>query len=229
MHLSTSWKLVATLDQYDPMSGKITIATLFALLAGVGVWNALRPRAAESEPPDVANERLAGIPKQIGDWTGSETGVNLKAMRIAEAEAYSSRTYANSKTNEAYSVMLLYGPPGDLGAHDPKTCYAGTGFERAGGSSRWPGAGSELWTARFERTTPPPKAALEVFWAWGTRGDWSAPDQPRLAFAGEGRIYKLYVQRAVSANDRGAEPKPAGDFLEPFLRVLKTALGAARP
>jgi len=212
------------------MSGKITIAALFALLAGVGIWNVLRPKAAESEPPAVANERLTGISNQLGTWTGTDSGVNLKAMRVAEAEAYLSRTYANSQTNEAYSVMLLYGSPGDLGAHDPKTCYAGTGFEQAGASSRWPAAGwGELWTAQFERTSPPPKAALEVFWAWGTRGDWSAPDQPRWTFAGEGRIYKLYVQRAVSSTDRGAAPRPVSDFLDPLLRELKTALGAPRP
>ncbi len=208
------------------MSSKITLGAAFGLLLGVGVWNALRPGAAESEAPALAAERLASIPMRIGPWIGSDTEVNLKAMRVAEAEAYLSRTYVHERTRARYSVMVLYGSPGGLGAHDPQTCYAGTGFEPVGPAAKrnLPDPPAELWSARFERTTPA-REALEVFWGWGTRGEWRAPVRPRLAFAGEGRIYKLYAQRPVPAEAPEADPWPPPEgFLEPFLQEVKAAL-----
>jgi len=204
------------------MSSKLTIAAAVALLLGVAAWSALRPGAADSEAPAAATARLNAVPLTIGEWVGSESEINLKAMRVAEAEAYLSRTYRNR--SEGYTVMILYGSPGGLGAHDPKTCYAGTGFDQRGASAQYPlpGGRGELWNARFEREKAE-RAALDVYWGWGTRGDWQAPDRPRLAFAGEGRIYKIYLQRAVAAN-AGAEPKPAGEFLGPFLDEVRIAL-----
>jgi hypothetical protein len=160
---------------------------------------------------------LKGIPLAFGTWSGSDNDVNPKGMRVAEAEAYLSRTYRNR--NEAYSVMILYGSPGGLGAHDPKTCYAGTGFEQKGSTTKYPISDGELWNARFEREAPD-RASLDVYWAWGTLGRWDAPEQPRLAFAGEGRIFKIYIQRAVGATDS----KPASEFLDPLLREVKMAL-----
>ena len=204
------------------MSSRITIAAVVALLLGVGAWNALRPGAAESEPPAVAQERLASIPKQLGPWIGADNEINPKAMRIAEAEAYLSRTYRNG--NEAFSVMVLYGTPGGLGAHDPQTCYAGTGFEQKGSAAQYSSnAGGSLWNARFERDRPT-NAALDVYWGWGTRGNWQAPDQPRLAFNGESRIYKIYLQRAVPVGtiDKGTEM--GGRFFDSFLDAVRTEL-----
>ena len=204
------------------MSSKLTIAAAVALLLGVGAWSALRPGAKESEAPADASARLAAIPQMIGDWSGSDTAVNLKTMRVAEAEAHLGRTYRNR--TGAFTVMILYGSPGGLGAHDPKTCYAGTGFEQRGASAktlRADGTG-ELWNARFERG-PPDRAALDVFWGWGTDGTWHAPDQPRLAFAGEGRIYKIYLQRGIATNDASNANAPNA-FFGLFLNEVKKAL-----
>ena len=197
------------------MSSKLTLAAVLALLIGAGVWNLLRPGAAVSEAPADAAARLKGIPLTFGTWTGSDNDVNPKGMRVAEAEAYLSRTYRNR--NEAYSVMILYGSPGGLGAHDPKTCYAGTGFEQKGSSKQmcFEDIGM-LWNARFDREVPE-RASLDVYWGWGTHGEWDAPDQPRLVYAGESRIYKIYIQRAADA-------KPADEFLGPFLLEVKKAL-----
>jgi len=206
------------------MSSKLTIAALLALFAGVGAWNVLRPGPAESEPADIASERLADIPMQLGSWLGADNEINPKAMRVAEAEAYLSRTYRNG--NEAYSVMVLYGSPGGLGAHDPKTCYAGTGFEQKGPNQTWlTKTHGPLWNARFERDQPT-KAALDVYWGWGTNGDWQSPEQPRLTFSGQSRIYKIYLQRAVPVN---AEPAEAASFLPAFLDAVKVALVKIRP
>jgi hypothetical protein len=204
------------------MSTRLTIGSVLLLLLGVGAWSWLRPGAAESEAPAVVSERLATIPMRIGPWTGTDNDVKPKGMRIAEAEAYLSRTYRSEKGAYEYSVMILYGSPGGLGAHDPKTCYAGTGFEQKGsGAKSLSKDGSELWNARFERERPT-MAALDVYWGWSTDGRWRAPDQPRLAFAGEGRIYKIYIQRAVGSRESVATD--SSEFLAPFLHEVQKAL-----
>jgi Protein of unknown function (DUF3485) len=207
------------------MASKLTIGAVLALLLGAGVWNALRPGVSDSAPPAVANERMMAISRQIGPWVATDSEVNLKTMRIAEVEAYLSRRYVNQLTKESYSVMLLYGPPGDLGAHDPKTCYAGTGFEQCGiGTKQNVSRGSdELWKARFERTSPS-RETLEVFWGWGTHGDWKASDRPRLDFANESRIYKIYIQRSLSSNKLVPVGDRSSEFLEPLLAEVKLSL-----
>ena len=207
------------------MASKFTIGAVLALLLGVGVWNAVRPGVADSLSPAAASERMMSIPRQIGPWIAVDNEVNSKTMRVAEAEAYLSRSYGNQLTKESYSVMLLYGPPGDLGAHDPKTCYAGTGFEQCGiGTKQNASNGScELWNARFERTDPN-RETLEVFWGWGTRGDWKASDLPRLEFANESRIDKIYIQRSLSPGKLLPEAGCPSEFLEPLLAKVKSAL-----
>lgn len=207
------------------MASKFTIGAVLALLLGAGVWSALRPGVLDSEAPTVANERMKAISKQIGPWVATDSEVNLKTMRVAEAEAYLSRSYVNQQTKESYSVMLLYGPPGDLGAHDPKTCYAGTGYEQCGNETKlsFPKTGFELWRSRFSRTSPS-RETLEVFWAWGTFGDWKASDRPRLEFANESRIYKIYIQRLLSSDQSVSGGDHASLFLDPLLAEVKSSL-----
>ncbi len=207
------------------MASKFTIGAVLALLLGVGVWNALRPGASDSAAPAVANERMMAIAKQFGPWVATDSEVNSKTMRVAEAEAYLSRSYVNQLTKESFSVMLIYGPPGDLGAHDPKTCYAGTGFEQCGIGTKQSvsKASFELWRSRFERTSPS-RETLEVFWGWGTDGDWKASGYPRLEFANESRIYKIYIQRSLSTGKLFPEGDHASEFLEPLLAGVKLAL-----
>lgn len=210
------------------MASKFTIGAVLALLLGVGVWNARRPGVSESVAPAVANERMMAIPKQIGPWVATDNEVNLKTMRVAEAEAYLSRSYVNRLTKESFSVMLLYGPPGDLGAHDPKTCYAGTGFEQCGIATKQSvsKASFELWRSRFERTSPS-RETLEVFWGWGTYGDWKASDRPRLEFVNESRIYKIYIQRSLLTNKLAPDGDRSSEFLEPLLAEVKSSLSNA--
>lgn len=196
------------------MSSKIIIALTIALFAGVGIWNLRRNPAAESEAPSAAQARLNMLPVKIGDWSGTENDANPKAMLIAEAEAYLSRSYRGP--DGAFSMMILYGTPGALGAHDPQTCYAGTGFEQVGASRRYPSKGWSLWNARFERTVPT-KTSLDVYWGWGIGGNWQAPDQARLEFAGQSRIYKIYLQQTIRDRE---EPKFPAGILEVVQKVL---------
>ncbi len=210
------------------------IATLIAALAlflGIGLWNAIRSGPGNSEPADVVQARLAGVQMNIGKWSGQNLAVNEKQMKVAHAEAYFSRSYKENSTGQTVNVMILYGNPGDLGAHDPKVCYGTTGHELAGRYSKRNFAGTvpnEFWAAQFDK---PNAGSFEVLWAWGTGKNWQAPDSPRLSFAGEGRIYKIYIQHPLSGSESSGSSSNAGaeeTFLSDFLNELNKELIAGK-
>jgi hypothetical protein len=148
-------------------------------------------------------------------------------MKVAHAEAFLSRSYTSRATGDEVNVMILYGNPGDLGAHDPKVCYGVNGFELTGQYAKRSGTGdvpNDFWAARFDKPSPNP-GAFEVWWAWSTKNDWRAPDSPRFAFAGESRIYKLYMQQTLKDTPNSApRTTPLDTFLPLFLDDLRKVL-----
>jgi hypothetical protein len=182
-------------------------------------------------PADVkaAAARLDGIPTQVGDWRGEELPTDERQMAVAEADGWVSRRYTNQSTGESVSVLILCGRPGPLGCHTPDICYRGQGFLMTGGQHRrtlpisTEGEPAEAWTGRFRRQYPT-LAEIEVSWAWGTAGRWRAPDDPHLAFAGGGVVYKLYVSRPLPPGDAAGGPDPTESFLREFLPLARDCL-----
>ena len=177
------------------MSPKLSIAIVVGLLIAVGFWNIRFLAANAGESPEQAQNRLKALPMTIGGWIGQDEPVNERHMNAANFSAFVSRKYRNPKTDAVVSVMLLYGRPGDLGAHDPEFCYGGSGYREIGIRKKRTVLTGNLWSARFDRPDQAP-TSIEVCWGWGDRGTWEAPDDPRYAFANRGRMYKMYVQQA---------------------------------
>jgi hypothetical protein len=206
------------------MAKSLTIAGTVALFLAIGLWNTLGSGLGPSEPGEVVQKRLDRVPLALGNWVGQDLPMHEKQVKVAHAEAYLNRSYMERSSGRTVNVLVIYGNPGDLGAHDPKVCYGSTGHELAGPYTRrnFPaGVANDFWAARFEKPGAKPS---EVFWAWGTGGGWQAPDSPRLAFATQGRIYKLYVQRP--AEEAGAQ-EPT--FIPEFLEELRNATTAPVP
>ena len=82
--------------------------------------------------------RLDRVPATFGDWTSTESPLDDKVLRVAEAAGNVSRVYANRKNGNRVSVLLLCGPTGPIGAHEPQYCYAGSGFEMSGKPQKKP-------------------------------------------------------------------------------------------
>lgn len=211
------------------MSQTISIVLSVGLLIGVGAWLTLSGPDA-SEAPDLVQQKLAKVPKQIGPWQGTDVEVSEKKMRVAEAEAYLNRVYEHESGRESVSVMVLYGEPGALGAHDPKVCYAGTGFDAIGSPSpvsldeQVIGAPCEVWNVQFEKYQPQ-KITLDVYWGWGVDGWWQASSKPRFDFVDRSRIFKIYCQQAIQQQS----PKQVNsmkDFMQDFFRELKLTLSS---
>lgn len=189
-----------------------------------------------------ASARLDNVPAEFGDWTSTEVPMDDKVLRVAEATGHVSRIYRNRKTGNLVSVLLLSGPPGPIGAHEPKYCYEGNGFEMSGAPQKKAlgtpdGTGATYWSVLFAKKGPASEVPLRVCWMWGVDGDWKASDNPRTEFALRRTLYKLYVSRAepkgptVPANSTGAQtndqaPDPVNEFLTAFLPEVKRALAA---
>lgn len=205
----------------------VIVASIALLsLVGVGSYFTL-PAGGESAVR--AQARLNGIPKEFGDWKGADieaTEKTTKYMKVAEANAYLNRLYTNAITKKAISVSILYGNQGAMCAHDPNTCYAGSGYNGVGRGTRKELAGSTLWLSRFEKGDPTPEG-LDVCWGFTADGMWAAPDNPRWSFASRGMLYKIYAQRAVAVGSSTPDAdNPVLGFLNQFLPAVRDALTA---
>ncbi len=201
------------------------IAVTVLGLGALGVANVLRASLGNSAEAREVQTRLDRLPMTIGPWTGTPTTVPEKQLRIAQAQAHLSRTYVNNKDGAAVGVLVLYGDPGQLGAHTPEVCYEGAGFKQITNvtTREVPGESAEFRTARFETAGYPP-TSIQVVWGWGADGVWKASETPRLDFAGRRLIYKLYVSRTLPPGVVQAERDPLDEFLGPFLKEFKAAV-----
>jgi hypothetical protein len=181
-----------------------------------------------------AAARLDKVPAAFGDWTSTENPLDDKVLRVAEAAGNVSRLYANRKTGSRLNVLLLCGPTGPIGAHEPRYCYAGNGFEMSGKPQKKTvtapdGTAAAYWSVLFEKpgSTELPQ---RVNWMWGTDGTWQASESPRSDFALRKALYKLYVTYSEPKAPNGTAPStdrdPVREFLIAFLPEVKKALAA---
>jgi hypothetical protein len=212
----------------------LPFALVFVALLGVAAYGLLRPAAVPSRDPADVQQRLHAIPAVIGGWASrGDVPLTERAVNVGQFQAYLNRVYTNADRGASVAVMVLYGEPGDVGAHDPTVCYAGGGWvldgnpckTRVGETDTVEPTPQELWSARFRKQNE----SLQVYWGWGANGDWRADDNPRFAYARHRRIYKVYFQRLLA--DRppppaggGTTPEPLTEFVPTFLTRLKDAV-----
>ncbi len=211
------------------MTRWLPFALVFVVLFGVVAYGLFRPAAEPSREPADVQQRLDSIPRTIGDWVNkADDPVPEKTVTVGRFQAYLNRVYAQPRTGATVSVMVLYGEPGDIGAHDPKVCYAGSGWTLDGipGKARVGEAdgglreAAELWSARFRRQ----EDALHVYWGWGANSDWQAADNPRFTFARHRRIYKVYAQRMIANTAPPSTTDPLAEFVSKFLSCVNDAV-----
>jgi hypothetical protein len=197
-----------------------------------------RMSGVESGDVRAAAARLAFVPREFGDWTSTEVPQEDKVLRAAEAAGHVSRVYANRKTGARIGVLLLCGPTGPIGAHEPKYCYAGNGFDMAGEPQKRAlglpgGPTATFWSVLFEKKSGPRETPLRVCWMWGVDGEWRAATDPRTEYALQRALYKLYATRPEPPTPTAAPlatskpaPDPIDEFLTAFLPEVNRALAA---
>lgn len=172
--------------------------------------------------------RLARVPQVVGDWVGQkDRTLDDREMAAAEIAGYVSRDYRNRRTGQTLSVLLVCGRPGPISVHTPDVCYSGAGYEVSKGPDRDEftyGAGKRAATfqeATFRKPASLVPADLDIRWAWGASGAWETPAEPRLAYARNPALYKLYIVREAGTTD---STDPSSAFLSEFLPALDDVL-----
>jgi hypothetical protein len=194
-----------------------TAAVLALMFSGVvhGLWT---DRWADPEDQNEALARLQAVPMIIGEWQGEE----LKTGQDGEEGLVSvSRRYVRRGTDQAVTVFLACGRPGPVSVHTPDVCYAASGYvveapARFEVTTKPGQVPTQFFTSRLSKKKATEETWLRIFWSWGSAGAWQVTDNPRLAFAGQRQLYKLYVLHEMNR----PEETPAGDVSIAFLSQL---------
>lgn len=168
---------------------------------------------------------LGKLPLNLGDWQGENLPLADEGKTTMAGTL--SRRYVHRTTGKAVSIYVGCGRPGPVAVHTPEVCYAGSGFEveRAQGFAVPVGPGmprGEFWTARFLKEKAAARTNLRLFWSWYADGQWKVADNPRLAFAGQRLLYKLYVIREIAGGEESIESDPCVDFMRQLLPAMET-------
>src|SRR6516162_9954149 len=87
-----------------------------------------------------------------------------------------------------------------------------------------PSPQTRFWTSLLRETRAADQSSLRIYWAWSSDGTWSALEDPRLTFAGQRVLYKLFVMREVQTGEDSNEDAPCLAFFKQFLPELKRVL-----
>jgi hypothetical protein len=106
-------------------------------------------------------------------------------------------------------------------------CYRGSGYDEAGDPTRSAaGDDAQFLLRQFQKQAAVP-VRLRVWYGWSAAGEWGCPDNPRVRYAREPILYKLYVIREVSGNAEAVDGDPGLEFLRTLVPQLRPALFAA--
>jgi hypothetical protein len=192
-----------------------------------GVWS---NRWGFSRDAELAAARLRDVPMTVGEWEAQARELDDRQIARAELTGYLLRQYVHRRTGASLQVLLVCGRPGPISVHTPEVCYGGAGFAQAATRSRQLveddslDKSVELWMAKFRKIGAPVPEQLRIFWSFAATGAWTAPGNPRLAFAREGALYKLYVVRQMPNLDEPLAKDPSLEFLRLFMPEVNKCL-----
>jgi hypothetical protein len=172
---------------------------------------------------DAAASRLNSVALQLGDWEGVALERNDSLAPGISGVLY--RRYVHQLSGQAVSVFLVCGKAGPVATHSPDACYAANGYQ-VQNPSRYTltNPSAEFKTAKMVRQKAAEETKLRIFWAWSANGAWTAPDDPRLPFARQTALYKLYLIRELTRPGETLEEDPSIDLMRQLLPELQRAL-----
>ncbi len=189
-----------------------------------GLWT---DRWSEQLDLSAAAEALEKLPRDIGSWHGAD--LTMEKNPRSGLVGTLARTYTHTTTGKMVTLFLACGRPGPVATHTPDVCYGSIGFESESprrfqlpsGSAEAP---PEFWTARFVKERNDGQVQLRIYWGWLAGGRWQAAENPRLAFAGEHVLHKMYVLRELGAHEAPGEREPCVEFIHDLLPVVQRAV-----
>lgn len=204
------------------------IAVAMILSAGI-VHGLVSGRWGDPRQLDTALGRLETVPASFGDWTSEDLTIPESQLRIGEIDGYISRIYRHPD-GRAVNLLIVGGRPGPISVHTPDICFQGAGFRMRGTPQTRSVplvAGEppvELQTADFTKSDAALTTHLRVFWGWSAAGAWTAPSNPRLAFAGHPYLFKMYLTRALGEPGESLDDDVSLQFLHDLMPHLRRDL-----
>jgi uncharacterized protein DUF3485 len=195
-------------------------ALALLLIVGTGVVHGMRTDRWKANPAVTeAVARLGALPERIGDWQGED--VPLAGREPPGVAAHVCRRFTHARTGDAITLFLVCGRPGPVAIHTPDVCYGASGYTISPPTRYAPpasdgGEAAQFWTADMVRTTSADRSRMRIFWAWNCGHDgWQAADKPRVHFASESVLFKMYLLRELTgAGDSSLDRDPAVEFMQ---------------
>lgn len=215
----------ARIEAHPALAWAAAAALLF--VSGV-VQGRISGRWSTNEALNLAVARLDRLPQQVGTWKGEDTKADLSEFKRAGILGGVLRRYRDERTGQFATVLLVCGRPGPISVHTPDVCYEGAGYDLAAPPTEpIPG----VFGALMVRPDSPVSDSLQVFWTWSSSGRWEAPSNPRIRYATEPYLYKLYVIRPATSSDRDLAVGPGAEFTRALVATLDLGLakGGAGP
>jgi EpsI family protein len=217
-----------TLTTYGPIAAAVAI---MAVTCGFqGRWS---ERWGTFPELDLYAEQLNQIPKQVGEWQGQDqAGSDEKIRKISGAVGELMRTYRNANGDEV-RVSIICARQRDIFYHTPERCYPAAGFDMQGDPQQVAfeigNTEAQFFTTSFLKSEPTGTHAERGYWSWTGDGHWVAPRNPKVEFAGERALYKLYVFATIPPGSKGQNSSNdfCADFIRSFIPVATEALKPA--
>ncbi len=205
----------------------VIVSACIVLIASGAVHGIWTDRWSDQSDLAEAAKKLELLPMTIGDWHGA--AVEMDKDPNTGLSGMVARRYVHAKSGKAVTLFLACGRAGAVCTHTPDVCYAGSGYE-VGKPERFvlpsatAQAAPEFWTARFVKERAASKTNLRIFWSWHGKEAWKIADNPRLSFAGEKVLHKLYVIREMIQADEPLEGDACVEFMGDLLPTIRRSV-----
>ncbi len=207
----------------------LTIILSAVLLFASGLWQGkLSGRWQPTREAGIDDRALREFPASLADWDGTDFDVSTEQLKMAEADGYLSRRYVHRRTGNVITLLVLFGPPGPMSLHAPTVCFPGAGFLQETEPVRTVisngNASCEFAMANFSKQEAAAPLRVRTYWSWFGAGGWQVPRSPRVTFARQSRIFKVYVTQATAGASRNNAEDACLTFLESALPALTQAV-----
>jgi hypothetical protein len=213
------------------MLKKSPILTAFLALVLTGLLHGrITNRWGRSDNLEAAVGKLEHLPLSAGDWDGTLLELNTDPAATKGMGAYVGARFVNRLTGDAMSITLICGRAGPLSLHPPTICLPSHGHTQKSPLVKtqvpWKGCrqAAEFMVADFGRPVGSLEEGVHVYWSYSHNGDWVVPENPRVTWARERAVFKLYVARPSMRADSPLEEDPTLPFVRAYLPELEKVL-----